>query len=870
MRERSSIGTAFHIPVDHTTPPRLPAGLIWRARLAAMLDQGVQQAVTLVCAGPGWGKTALVASWAAARSMAGPVAWLTLDDQHDDAFAFWSDLFLALHTAGALPHGHAVPASDADEAEYRQAVAAALALRKTPAVVVLDDLQRVTDPRILGGLAGLLRLRQARFVLLTRRESDLPLHRLRTGGELTEIRACDLGFRLEEAAELLAIGGRGMPSDRLAAIVRRTEGWSAGVRLLLDNPDPAHADDLVEDYMLREVLGAQPEEVRRFLLRTAVPDRICGELAHALTGERHSQYLLEDLTRGNLFVERTGGGRWFRYHPMLRAALRRRLARRWPDTPSGLHREAARWHDDDGAALPALAHAAAAADWDLVARIVVRRGLPLFTSGDRPQLMEVLHRIPVARLPETAELAVCAVMLAYARGDLASVPRRIAAIRSLLAGREDNARALVGTALAVLESGTVIRWQGDMPHLLRASTDLLTELSRLSWDQAPSLLQYRAMTLNNKGAALLWSGWFDHADRYLWAAVTASRTAGVPLTEVNALGLLAQLAVFQGSLGDAADHANAAVEAARRIDSGGDAAVAPAYLAQAMIESERGREPETEDWLRKGLHALGEVPEATQFVVAGTIRVRLMLDRGDTAGARSLLGQVRAESGPPLSASQVDRILDLAGAEIRLASGDPAAVVMAYGSRVVITAAEQVLLARALLATGNLPVAATLLGRVRDGSDRVSATAAWILTALAADTQGRSSVASEALAQALAAAEPERIRRPFRTFDVNRVMVLAERQHWLTELRGPAGDGVLGEITGEIPIISPTPSAGPLSEREVDVLQYLPTVLTAGEIAENLGISVNTVKAHMRSIYRKLGAARRREAVVTARQSGLI
>jgi LuxR family maltose regulon positive regulatory protein len=866
MREGSVNAATTRIPVEHTTPPRLPAGLIWRPRLAALLDEGVRQSATLLCAGPGWGKTALAGSWAAARSMSGPVAWLTLDDQHDDAYAFWSDLVLALHTAGAVPPGVPMPGPGAGATEYQLVLADALTRRSTPVVVVLDDLHRVTDPRILGGLAGLLRFRQARFVLITRREADLPLHRLRAGGELTEIRASDLGFRLEEAAELLALGGHGMPADRLATVVRRTEGWAAGLRMLLDDPDPGRVDD----YLLREVLGAQPEVVRQFLLRTSIPDRICGDLAYALTGERHGQYLLEDLARDNLFVERSGGGRWFRYHPMLRAALRRRVARCWPDAPARLHQEAARWHEADGSALPALMHAAAAGDWDLVADIVVRRGLPLFTSADRQQLIEVLTRIPVERLPRTAEFAVCAVILCYARGDAAAVPRRIAVARALLAGRTDRAATEVAAALSVLENGTVIRWRGDMPQLLQSTTDLLGELSRLNWDQAPSLLQYRAMTLNNKGAALLWTGRFDHADRYLWAAVTAARTADVPYIEINSLALLAQLAFLQGSLSEAAGHAAAAEDAAKRIDARGRVAVAPAYLARALVEQERGREPEAEDWLRKALHALGEIPETTQSVMAGLVRVRLLLDRGETAGARTLLGQVRAEAGPPLVAPQIDRLLDLTGAEIRLAAGDPGAVVMAYGSRVVLAPAEQVCLARALLATGNVPAASELLNRVRDGSDRTSVTAAWILTALAADTQGRSSVASEALSRALAAAEPDLIRRPFRTFDTNRVMILAERQQWLTELRGPAGDSVLGEITGEIPIISPTPSAGPLSEREIDVLQYLPTVLTAAEIAENLGISVNTVKAHMRSIYRKLGAARRREAVVTARQSGLI
>jgi LuxR family transcriptional regulator, maltose regulon positive regulatory protein len=145
---------------------------------------------------------------------------------------------------------------------------------------------------------------------------------------------------------------------------------------------------------------------------------------------------------------------------------------------------------------------------------------------------------------------------------------------------------------------------------------------------------------------------------------------------------------------------------------------------------------------------------------------------------------------------------------------------------------------------------------------------AWVLIALTADAQSHGGQAGEALQRALAIAEPERIRRPFQHLDGPRVLALAGRQQWLTEPRHAAGENVLAEITGELPVVPP--AALPLSERELEVLQYLPTMLTAGEIAENLTISVNTVKAHMRSIYRKLGAGRRREAVVAARQLGLL
>jgi LuxR family maltose regulon positive regulatory protein len=216
----------------------------------------------------------------------------------------------------------------------------------------------------------------------------------------------------------------------------------------------------------------------------------------------------------------------------------------------------------------------------------------------------------------------------------------------------------------------------------------------------------------------------------------------------------------------------------------------------------------------------------------------------------------------------LERLTELAESEIDLAVGEPGAVVRRYGGGGRLWFSEQLCLARAYLAGPRSAEAESLLGVVRASSDRISAVTAWVLIALIADARGHGARAGEALQRALTLAEPERIRRPFQYLDAPRVLALAERQQWLVKPHDPAGESVLAEITGELPAV--LPAALPLSERELEVLQYLQTMLTAGEIAENLNISVNTVKAHMRSIYRKLGAGRRREAVVVSRQLGLL
>ncbi|GIE91237.1 LuxR C-terminal-related transcriptional regulator [Actinoplanes regularis] len=876
MWEPAGIGPPMPETIEQIGRPRLPPGLIWRDRLAKALDAGTRRAVTLVCAGPGWGKTTAVTTWAAARSINGPIAWLTLDPGHNDPYVFWSDLLLALQTSGAVRPGDRIPGRGAtlatDGVAFLRRLGSGLGASAGPVVVVLDDLHEITEPRVLDALAGLLRRvpERLRLVLVARSVPELQLHRLRAAGDLVEIRAHDLAFRVEEAAELMALRGVRAPVDQVAAQVRATEGWAAGLRLALDAPAGAVVDEAAGDYLIREVLATQPPELREFLLSTSVPDRISGDLATALTGRRHAEQILDRLAHANLFLERVGTTGWFRYHRQFRAALRYRLARIRPEVVPRLHLLAAQWHARHGTPLAALTHATLAGDWDLVGRLVVDHGLPLFASPDRAELIGLLRQVPVDRLPGSAELMFCAALRSYALGDMDGLSQRLTQSRVLLTGRGRASRQAIELAVNAMEAATVINRRGEMRRLVTVTTEVLAELGRLRWDQTPSMPQHRAIALLSKGIGLLWTDRADHADRYLWAAATGSRAAGTPLVEISALGHLALLGVLHGSLRTAGEHAAAALGVARRIEAEDRAATAPAHLVQAAIELLRGGGAEAEDGLRRALHACGDQPEAAMTVLSGTLRAYLLVERGEPGTAGAVLGGVVQEAGPGLDAPLLRRIIGLARSEIDLALNTPAPVLARYGTRDGLYPAEQVLLAQACQATGRHDAAEQLFYLVREGPDRVSAVTAWLLTALDADAHGHSARASEALGRALAKAEPERIRRPFRRYGGDRVLALAERQQWLTETRDPSGDAVLAEITGEIPAIVGVPSAGPLSEREIDVLQYLPTVLTAGEIAENLGISVNTVKAHMRSIYRKLGAGRRRAAVVIARQLGLL
>jgi LuxR family maltose regulon positive regulatory protein len=751
-------------------------------------------------------------------------------------------------------------------------------------VLILDDLHKLLDPAALDGLARLLRDLTDRLhvVLSGRAEPSVGLHRLRVAGKLTDIRAGELAFRSLEAAGLLAAGGARPTLAEATQLIARTEGWPVGLRLLADarqEQGPPWIDeipDTIRDYLRREVLNDLPPEIWRFVLGASIPEEICGDLAGALTGDEDSERILESLERSGTFLTRVNGPpghQWFRFHGMFRDVLRRELDVQTPSAAPELHVLAANWHAEQGYAAQALKHAAAARDWSLVGWLAVEHAIPMTLSEGRAGLIGVLRQIPPEHFADTPELALCAAMLLLISDDYAGVRDQLTRAQAMLAERESPHRLTIELAVQVMHIAVTPRVRGDALTLIAEATRLLETLGTMRLDRFPVLLQYRALALCFKGVGLLWADRVDEADQYLWAASTAARVAGVALVEITALGHLAVLVYLQGSLREAEHHVAAVDEITHRRGLGLTVESTAAHLTRALIELERNRLPEAQQALRQGLHAAGQRPEAALAVVATIAQANLLLIRDEPLAARELLRRCRFELRPATIAPLVGRWLAVAESEADLTLGDTDGVVARYARRDsarVPLPAEQVMLARAYEQKGEYGAAEELLARTREGPDPVSAVTAWVVTALIADAQGNVRRSADALGHAVLRAEGESIRRPFRKFDSHRMTLLAERQRWLYEESGPPSTGVLANVNGEhgFPPLPAMPDT--LSERERDVLRYLPTVLTANEIAVDLSISVNTVKAHMRSIYRKLGAGRRREAVIRARQTGLL
>src|SRR3954447_10039038 len=699
--------------VTQFTPPPPPFGFVERPRLRARLERGLDEPVTLVCGPAGSGKTTLLAS-----ALRGRAAWASLEPGDDEPGRFWGAVLTALQIAGAVPEGSALeslapPVHDSRTA-FVPLLVNALAELPEPVVLVLDELQVVRSRECLAQL-GFLVLHAPptlRLVLSARADPALPLHVLRVRGRLIEIRAADLAFGEGEAAELMLAHGLELPDRLVRALCARTEGWGAGLRLaalsLQGRDDPEHFvsrfagdDRAVGDYLLAEVLDRQPPELREFLLRTSIVNRVCGDLADALTGESSGADMLAGLERTNGFVLGIDQHRvWFRYHRLFAKLLRTRARSELPGELRELHARAAHWYAGHGAESHALRHAVQAADWDLAVELVTQHWLELFVRGQGGAIRALVDQLPHERVQEDAELAAalaCSALDARAP-DTAEIHLAHAELGAERLPAARRRRYLETMALARLY---LARLEGDFEAGRAAADTLLVEASGHAGgphDEARLTLVHATL-----GEVALWAHRIDRAGEELRQAVTLADAAKLEYVSVGARSHLALLEVLAEGVGGGVEHATAALDLAERrgwsaipqtacahltlaisafFDLKPDEAAEHLARANAVASSTPGRQLHfmlvhlevrlqmTRGRPEEGLRALDRyavafragTPPPYERAAAIALRARLLATAGDLDGARAMVAELAAE--PWL-------VADVAAARMLLADGEP-------------------------------------------------------------------------------------------------------------------------------------------------------------------------------------------------------
>ena len=872
--------------------PQPPRGLVLRPRLMDRLSEGAAGRATLVSAGPGWGKTMLVAAWAASRPPSDPVAWLSLDSFDNDPVLFWSYLSAAVHGVAGVPDSAigALMIRPPVGKDLVRRIILALAELPRPMTLVLDDFGEIHNPEILEGVGALVRHPSpVRLLVISRTDPHLHLHRLRVDGELTEVRAADLAFTESESHSLLARSGVEMPAALTRRLRDRTEGWAAGLRLAalfaVGHGDAsriesfADADTGVADYFAEEVLAALSEERRRFMLRTSAADRLCADLADVLSEGSGGQRELEALEQENAFVVALGSGHeWFRYHALLAEVLRHRLHRDDPDLAAELHRRAAQWFAARGEAFEAMRHAVRARDWQLAAELMVTLGVIRALSAERQAFAALIAEIPPTVIDSSAELRATAAVGCFIARDYAGFANHVTHTRALVSQRDGPSDQPVEVFLGVADM-VISRISGDVPGLIAATTRMLLRLSEPQMAGQPAVAQYEAPALSNLGVGLVWSARLDEAEEPLRASLSVAAGAGAALIGVNSLGYLAMIELERGYLRAAYEIADEGRLVAQRRGWTEQAQATAIYLVLAETELEWNNPRRAQDLLDAGLAAQHNDPERLSYPALQSFQATLWLASGQVERARQVITalnrDVRLPGIPPL----LRRRLALVNAELDLAGGN---------ARIALDRLETVLgtdegafdlglyRARARLALGDVAQALVDLADIRDRSDNpVVIAQAWILTAIAADHNRDDHRAMAALDCALVAAESENIRRPFVALGDRRLEAMLKQR-----LRSsPSGEDAIRDFAALIlqemdptnqGTVVTTPLAEPLTDREHAVLSHMAAFETNDEIAVELFISINTVKAHARAVYRKLEVSNRRDAVSRGRELGLI
>ena len=601
--------------VTQFTPPSPPFGLVERPRLSERIARP-REPVTLVCGPAGSGKTALLSS-VLGRASDERVAWVSLEPGDDDPARFWEAILTSLSLAGAAPAGSALAALAAPVRDSRNAfmplLVNALAELPEPVVLVLDDVHVARSRECLSDL-GFLVLHAPdtlRLVLGARADPAIPLHVLRVRGRLVEVRAADLAFTESEAAALFVAHGVDLAPDLVAALCARTEGWGAGLRLaahsLQGRDDPerfvkefAGDDRVVGDYLLAEVLDRQPPRLRTFLLRTSIVDRVCGDLADALTSQGSSSDILAELERTNGFVLGVDSRReWFRYHLLFAKLLRTRAARELGDELPRLHDRAARWYAAHGMGSEALQHAVSAANWDLAVELVAEHWFDLFVRGQGSAIRTLVDVLPAERQRGDAELAAALACAAFEVGDAEAGASHLQHARDAEAvlPPERRRRYLETLALARLYCA---RLDGDFESALEAADELLAEAAEHGgWSDDARQALVRA----SLGRTALWAHRLDRARTEFEHSVSQARAAGLDYVAVSAQSALGLLAVMQrGPV--AAACAREAVELAGRRGWGTILETATAHAALALAAFYDLRRPEAQAHLDRARDAL--------------------------------------------------------------------------------------------------------------------------------------------------------------------------------------------------------------------------------------------------------------------------
>jgi LuxR family maltose regulon positive regulatory protein len=880
-------------------PPRLSPAVIQREELLTRLDEGLTKKVIIITAPTGFGKTTLVRMWIGSRDFAS--VWVTLDEHDNDPVRFWTYISSALRTIDsslgkATLSLLASPQPPSFESLLTPLINDLTRLKKS-SVLVLEDYHAIKSPEIHEGITFLIQHlpESIHLVFITRAEPDLPLGILRVRDELLEVDAADLRFNRGEVDAFLQTTLRSnLPPTAVSQLFEKTEGWPAGMRLvtlaLQNKGNKANLDQLIQsftgsdryvaDYLIKEVFESQPKDIQSFLLKTSFFPRLTGSLCDAILETTNSTAILEQLDRDNLFLvqlERRGNQLWYRYNPLFAESLQYLAGQRLNETEiSRLFDKASQWYEFQGLFDEAI-------DTALTARLF-DRALSLIEKFIEIHDMSGLRTIGrwLEGIPQHEMLRHPVLCFTYAQIILYSTDRFAPATATRIepflhaaeaAWRAEENYAHLGQLLSF--RGNVVWWQGDFPKAF--------EYSRQSLEFLPEQdVFWRGNSLISVGHEALSAGRILEAQDQLLEARALLGAAQNIYGVLAAIQFLAEIFFWQGEF-EQAEQLNRQIQAEAigeesMLDDQGIASLNLAHIAYERNELDQAEQFAT--------RAFDLAHQRANEILEGQATIRLahiFSARSNAVRSHEILKSLEAKIQNPALLREIQNTQAL----LSIRTGDISS--LAWWVKIAADKNQTTLhiqkereaftLARLRIAEGQSSEVLDLLknwqedaaqnGRVR------SLVEACCLEALAHYAAADSSAAVQPLHQALSLGHAKGFRRLFldegpRMVALLQAMLPTLSNRTLNLFAATLLHSFPPELTFHSAETRSLLQMEALSQQELRVLRLLVGGLSNADIARELVVSANTVKTHVKSIYRKLSVNSREEAREVARELRLV
>jgi len=896
-------------------PPTRPK-LVPRPRLVDRLDEGLHRKLTLISAPAGFGKTTLVTEWldklrenAQEENQTGyKIAWLSLDEGDNDPMRFLTYFIAALNQFEGVENAFGKEVMSMLQAPQPPSVESVLtplineiAAIPDKIIFVLDDYHLIDAQPLHDTLSFILDSLplQMHLIIATREDPFLPLSRLRARSQLTELRAADLRFTPAEATEFLNQRmGLNLTTEEISALESHTEGWITGLQLaaismqgkddtttFINSFTGSHR--FVLDYLIEEVLTQQPQNILNFLLQTAILKRLTGPLCNALTGQEDGQPTLEYLDRANLFIIPLDNERcWYRYHHLFAELLQQRMNVTHPELINDLHSKAVTWYEANGHLPDAIHHAFAGHDTLTAIRLIEKGALDALERSDFRFIFNSVDQLPKTALKSSPWLFVYHTWALLLTGQIDAAAPRLENTDWLLesvADDENQKKRMQGYIAGLMVQLTA--WQRDYPRMIEFNHQAREYLPKNHW-----ILGYCAMM---RGTGFWAKGNLTAAKAAFLEAASIGKASGNKRVAVTSGIYLGHTLELEGHLGQAAELFEESIQFTKQ-DGRESPLVGYFQVEISKVLYELNQLDLASQRCKEGIKRCKRLSDGRFEKLGHCLLTRVYMAKGDFANASNSIQN--AEQAHPGTAATVDmRGVEYPQIRLWLAQKKLREVeswlnesdlnlqnISHFKTKLTYT-----MHARALIALGRKHPGGTYLKDALNLLEELYFLAeknGWmskeieilVLQSLALQEQGDTNQAFIFLERALTLAEPEGFIRTF--VDEGEPMAHLLYKALSRELSPDYVRQLLGAFpTGKSEPVAPTRTPAPesdwvepLSEREIEVLQLIAEGLTNQAIAKRLYLTVNTVKAHTRNIYSKLGVNNRTQAVARGKTIGIL